>query len=149
MNLDEEFPSSSVIEEVSVSSNSASANLFREKSQQIDENYYFELPDETLIKIDREKQFQWGEAVINPRVLPKQNGYFLPELLNLVDCFKVHSDFFLDHKQTLASLHECLFASINKCDSDFHKMFNGNILVTGGVSNTRGLFDRFQMVETG
>lgn len=114
---------------------------------QIDENCYFELPDETLIKIDREKQFEWGEAAIDPRILQKQSGYFLPELLGLVDCFKVHSDFFLDHKQGLASLHEYLFASISKCDSDFHKMFNGNILVTGGVSDTAGLFDRFRMVH--
>lgn len=121
--------------------------LMTSDSTQIDEESYFELPDETLIKFDKMKLYQWGEAVVNPQILNKQNCYFLPDLLNLVDCFKDHSNFFMDHKQQIRNLHEYLFASIEMCDNDFHKLFNGNILISGGVSDTRGLFQKFKTVK--
>jgi actin-related protein len=145
VNLEESEYINSEIEELSMSSKLNSTT--QSESLKIEEDCYFELPDETLIKIDKSLQYQWGEAVITPSILQKQNGYFLPDLLNLVDCFKNHSDFFLDHKQNLLSLHEYLFKSIEMCDTDFQKMFNGNILVTGGVSNTRGLFEKFKTVR--
>ena len=116
-------------------------------SQIINEESCFELPDETLIEIDKSRRFQWGEAVIDPSILNKQSGYFLPDLLNYVDCFKNHSNFFMDHKQKLRSLNEYLFESIALCDNDFYQMFNGNVLVSGGVSNTKGLFQKFKNVK--
>jgi actin-related protein len=147
VNLEHEIKSVSE-DELSMSSNTIKTTSGTPSEDlKIDEDCYFELPDETLIKIEKSKQYQWGEAVITPSILQKQNGYFLPDLLNLVDCFKNHSDFFLDHKQNLESLHKYLFDSIKNCDSDFHKMFNGNILITGGVSNTKGLFEKFKTVS--
>lgn len=136
------------LDEMSISSNTIkSSSVTPSESLKIEEDCFFELPDETLIKIDKSRQYEWGEAVITPSILQKQNGYFLPDLLNLVDCFKNHSDFFMDHKQGLRNLYEYLFKSIEMCDSDFHKMFGGNILITGGVSNTRGLFEKFESVS--
>ena len=106
----------------------------------------FELPDETLIELDDDIRYKAGEMLINPLILEEPSFYFLPELLDLIDNFKNHSELFVKYKYQFKPLHEYVFSSLEICDYEFKNNLGNNVLLTGGVSQTRGLFSEFKHV---
>lgn len=107
----------------------------------------FELPDESLIELDDEIRFRAGEMLINPEILLESEYYFLPELLDMIDNFKNHSELFKKYRYKFKPLHEYVFSSLDLCDFEFKNNLGSNILMTGGVSQTRGLFSQFKYVS--
>eukprot|EP01100_Stratorugosa_tubuloviscum_P007400 TRINITY_DN308_c0_g1_i3.p1 TRINITY_DN308_c0_g1~~TRINITY_DN308_c0_g1_i3.p1 ORF type:complete len:385 (+),score=194.23 TRINITY_DN308_c0_g1_i3:114-1268(+) len=75
----------------------------------------YKLPDGQTINIANES-FHCGEALFQPSILGKE----------------------------ALGIHEAIYNSINKCDSEFHKDFYANVVLSGGNTMFPGIADRLQ-----
>ena len=106
----------------------------------------FELPDETTIEFHEKCLNFWGDMLISNDTSKLYFDHYVPSLLDNINCFKMHQDLFLVTKLELKNLHEYLFDCFEFCDRDFCNKMSNKILLTGGASQTSGLFDQLKYV---
>jgi hypothetical protein len=126
--------------------------IIEEYSEELDPNVIkiencFELPDESTIEFHESSLNLWGGMLINNEAIQNCFDYYVPSLLQNVECFKNHQELFLVNKLSVKNLHEYLFDCFDFCDKDFATKISSKILLTGGASQTTGLYDQFKYVR--
>lgn len=81
-----------------------------------DEERSYELPDETIIKVDHHKRFKATEILFNPQLCDSMNP----------------------------GIAQMAFKSIEKCDNDLKINLYNSIVLAGGTSLLPGFTERFE-----